>query len=408
MDFLVVRPYTPKFARWFLATAFMLLPAQPRALTAQSTSQSSASQVTDTIWYVTNRASKSGAWQNVRGAGLTYGVRAFQVVPKSGAQFPWSAAIRKNVLADSQISAEDWSQRLLKSSLEGAAAGLPVLVYVHGYASSFKEVTEQAAELRRRGNFQGPMVVFSWPANGSGFAAPTLDHLLTRAYWRDADRATESVPDLVAVLQDLSRTFGASRLVVAAHSMGNMLLDGALRNRTLADSLAVTPLRAVAFLAPDVDETYFADSVVALARRSSLRQVLYGGRNDRLLQISSIIHGAPRAGQLQRKASWGANLEVVDVTDARVSGNWWIRHFGTNHAFRRRPDAVNDFFGLVLRDLPSDCRGTSDSWMREADGIWRLRAAQESTTTASPATADADSSLRDSAAVSSPVCSQAR
>ena len=413
MDFLVVRSHSVIVARRFLTAALVLWSGQPRALTAQAASPSE-SQVTDTIWYVTNRASKSEGWQNERGSDLTYGVRTFQVVPKPGAQLPWSAAIRKIVLADTQISAEAWSERLTKSSLDGAAADLPVLVYVHGYASSFKEVTEQAAELRRRGNFQGPVVVFSWPAAGSGFAAPTLDHLLTRAYWRDADRATASIPHRVVVLRDLARTLGASRMVVAAHSMGNMMLDGALRDPALADSLAVTPLRAVAYLAPDVDETYFADSLVAVARRSASRQVLYGSRNDRLLQISSVIHGAPRAGQLVRKAPWSSDLEVLDVTDARVSGNWWIRHFGTNHAFRRRPDAVSDFFGLVLRDLPPDCRAVSNAWVRDAAGLWRLQraAASESssavTNMASPAPADADSVPRTPVVASGPDCSDSR
>jgi len=422
MDFLVVRSHTLVFARQLVAAALMLCSAQACALPAQSASLQPASpqaaatqvvaQVTDTIWYVTNRAPKSGGWQNERGAGLTYGVRSFQVVPKPGKQFPWSAAIRKNVLADSQISREAWSERLVKSSLQDGAADLPVLVYVHGYASSFKEATEQAAELRRRGNFKGPLVVFSWPASGSGFAAPTLDHMLTRAYWRDADRAKESIPDLVTVLQDLTRQLGASRVVIAAHSMGNMMLDGALRDSTLADSLAITPLRAVAYLAPDVDETYFADSLVTFARGISSRQVLYGSRNDRLLQISSVVHGAPRAGQLVRKAPWSADLEVLDVTDARVSGNWWIRHFGTNHAFRRRPDAVSDFFGLVLRDLPADCRGSSEAWTRSADGSWRLQRAvpqtqQASASSVSPS-ADADSISRPDPAPTGPACTDAR
>jgi esterase/lipase superfamily enzyme len=203
-------------------------------------------------------------------------------------------------------------------------------------------------------------------------------------------------------------------MVVAAHSMGNMMLDGALRDQTLADSLAVSPLRTVAYLAPDVDETYFADSLVAVARRSASRQVLYGSRNDRLLQISSVIHGAPRAGQLARKTPWSSDLEVLDVTDARVSGNWWIRHFGTNHAFRRRPDAVSDFFGLVLRDLPADCRAVSNAWVRDAGGLWRLQraAASESasaaTNTSSQAPTDTDSIPRTAVVASGPDCSDSR
>ena len=375
MDVCLVKSGRSVVATRVLAAAMVLWSGHARALAAQSgPPQVPAPAATDTIWYVTNRTPSGTGWQNQRGE-LTYGVRTFQVAPKPGAELPWTAGVRKLVLADSAIPEGAWADRLTQSSLHGAAAGLPVFVYVHGYGTSFTEATEQAAELRRRGNFEGPVVVFSWPAGGSGFARPTLDQPLTRAYWRDAERARESIPDLVVVLQQLASTLGASRLVVASHSMGSTVVDGALRDQALSDALAVTPLRATAFLSPDVDATYFADSLISVARRSSSRQVLYGSRNDRMLKISSIIHGAPRAGQLGQKAPWSADVEVLDVTDARVAGNWWIRHFGTNHAFRRRPEAVQDLFNLVLRDVPADCRATSDSWVHEPDGSWRLQGA---------------------------------
>ncbi len=385
-------------ARRALAAAFVLWAGHAHGLAAQSPSPAVASQATDSIWYVTNRAQSADGWRNLRDSTLHYGVRTFAVAPKPGEQFPWTGGVRKRVLADSALPPDAWSDRLTQSSLHGAAAALPVLVYLHGYGTSLREATEQAAELRRRGNFEGPVVVFSWPAAESGFARPTLDRPLTSAYWRDADRANESVPDLVLVLRDLTRTLGASRLVVAAHSMGGTVVDGALRDAVLSDALAVTPLRATAFLAPDVDATYFTDSLLVVARRTSSRQVLYGSRNDRMLQISSIIHGTARAGQLVQK-TWPADLEVLDMTDARVAGNWWIRHLGTNHAFRRRPDAVSDFFGVVLRDVPAECRATSDVWVRESDRSWRLQG---------PASAaDSDSAPRAPAISSNGTCPDA-
>ena len=97
----MVRSGKSVMAGRMLAAALLLWSAPLRAFPAQSASTSSHSAgaaspqaaspqaaplVTDTIWYVTNRAPKTGGWQDERALDLRYGVRSFQVVPKPGAR----------------------------------------------------------------------------------------------------------------------------------------------------------------------------------------------------------------------------------------------------------------------------------------------------------------------------------
>lgn len=336
---------------------------------------------TDTIWYATNRAPVGARWRDEPGA-PSFGARTFSVGTAVVGDLLWSASVPAKLLGDTAMAREDWLAALGAGLFSQAQPDLPILVYVHGFGTSFEEATEQAAELRRRGSFTGPTVVFSWPSRGNGLAWPTLKHPLSNAYWRDQSQARESIPQLVTLLRDLVSRYSASRVVVVAHSMGNQVLDGAIRDSTIGPRLALTPLRTLAFVLPDVDATWFTDSLLTQAQRTSTRQVLYGARNDRMLLASSFVNKSPRAGRLDGSASWPESLEVVDMTDGPVTGSWFMRRFGTNHALRRRPAAILDLFGIVLRGAPASCRSALSLVARDSVERWRLTPARTPMTSA--------------------------
>jgi esterase/lipase superfamily enzyme len=299
---------------------------------------------TDSVWVFTNRARIGSEWQQARGP-LSHLVRAFQVTPIRSDPVPYE--VRLSVRATHE---RPLVQRTMLAALRSELArhsGAMVL-HVHGYATSLDEAAEEAAEMRRRGAFTGPMAVFAWPAHAIGVTWPAPGKLFTNAYWQDASAAAESAADLAQLLLMLVDTMGAERIVVSAHSMGNQLLAKALDHPDVRTALSRTPLRAIVFASPDMDREQFRDEVVPATTPLAHRRVLYGARDDVMLRMSALLHnGRPRAGLLEHGFSWPATLDVVDITEGRVAAPWFGAWFDTNHALRRHGTALTDLFTIV-------------------------------------------------------------
>lgn len=331
----------------------------------------------DTVWYITNRAQRGDAWVNER-ADLSYGVRTFHVAPLRQDKVSFEVRLDVKSLGASPLASGDFLASLTRSLREaGPERGL--LLHVHGYATSINEATEEAAEMRRRGGFRGPMVVFAWPANDIGVTWPASKRLFTHAYWQDSVAAARSANDLARAVETLVREIGAERIVVSAHSMGNQVLAAALHDTALSQQLRRTPLRGLAFVSPDVDREYFRDSVAPSASAQSARVTLYGARNDMLLKLSGTIHnGRPRAGLLEAGVRWPSTLHVVDITDGRAAAFWLGPWADTHHALRREASALVDLFSIVLSNAPVTCRAalgaiqTPSALSSEAAAHWRL------------------------------------
>lgn len=323
---------------------------------------------TDSVWVFTNRVQANGEWQSVRGP-LQHLVRAFEVSPIRPDPVPYEVRLS---VRDAHERALSQAAMLHALRTELARSDGAMVLHVHGYATSLDEATEEAAEMRQRGGFEGPMAVFAWPARSLGVTWPAPGRVLTNAYWQDADAAAASADDLAHLLLTLVGTLGADRVVVSAHSMGNQLLARALGHPDLRAVLSHTPLRALVFASPDVDREAFRDEIVPLAQPLARRRVLYGARDDHMLRMSSIVHdGRARAGLLDADFTWPSTLEVVDITDGRVAAPWFGSWFDTNHALRRHGTALTDLFTIVAGNAPAAARQTLGFMTRDERGAWR-------------------------------------
>lgn len=352
-----------------LALAFLL--GAPRPAESSGGVRGHAETVpapTDSVWVFTNRAQVNGEWRSERGP-LQHLVRAYQVTPIRSDPVPYEVRMTVRETHERSLAQTAMLGALHSELVRGDAA---MVLHVHGYATSLDEATEEAAEMRQRGGFAGPMAVFSWPARSVGVTWPTPSRVLTNAYWQDAETAEASAEDLAHVLLTLVGTLGADRVVVSAHSMGNQLLARALEHPDLRVVLSHTPLRAIVFASPDVDRERFRDEVVPLAQPLAQRRVLYGARDDHMLRMSSIVHdGRARAGLLDPAFTWPSTLEVVDITDGRVAAPWFGSWFDTNHALRRHGTALTDLFAIVAGNEPADTRGALGIMSRDARGAWQ-------------------------------------
>ena len=177
-----------------------------------------------------------------------------------------------------------------------------ILVFVHGFNTSFEEARWRAGQIAADSHFGGVPILFTWPTRGG---------LL--AYASDKDSATASRDAFEELLQNLAKTPGLGRIHILAHSMGCWLTMEALReiaisgNRDLGGHLGEVMLAA-----PDIDMDIFAKQ---MARIAPAEVTVFATANDRALSLSSWIADArQRVGAIDpSKPKDKAALEQLGV-----------------------------------------------------------------------------------------------
>jgi len=188
-----------------------------------------------------------------------------------------------------------------------------VLIYVHGYNNSFDEGVLRLTQLTDDLNMTGVAVHYSWPS-----AAHPL------AYEYDQDSvlfARDGLEDLIAQVH----AAGARRVVIAAHSMGGILVVEALRQMDIAHPGSVAKaIDGVVLLSPDIDVEVFKTQ---LSRIQDVPQpfLLFVSQRDRALSLSGRLTGQrERLGNIRNYSELaGLNLTILDVTQFSIG----IGHF---------------------------------------------------------------------------------
>ncbi len=157
------------------------------------------------------------------------------------------------------------------------AEGKPVVLLIHGFNESWQgdmKLTELVSE--GLGD-DYTIVPFSWDSLGSVFA-----------YLQDRERAARSAGDLMAALIDLTAVY---RPRVIAHSMGNFLLQEALKLVTGATAAYMDRLVMVA-----ADVPFDALATSNIAQLTERGTVMYSSRDGALLG-SAALHVGERLGE---------------------------------------------------------------------------------------------------------------
>lgn len=185
-------------------------------------------------------------------------------------------------------------------SADIAARGGRVMVFIHGYNTSFDSAVYRATQIAQDSGYPGTPVLFSWASGGS-----------TKDYVYDRESASVARDQLEVTLRLLAQS-GARRIDIVAHSMGTWVTMEALRqlaitgNRDLGGKLG-----DVVLASPDIDVDVF---------RSQMRR--YGkpdrpfflmlSEDDRALRLSGILAGNKRVGDYKNAADL-AELGVIVV-----------------------------------------------------------------------------------------------
>lgn len=212
-----------------------------------------------------------------------------------------------------------------------------VLLYIHGYNTTFEYAVLRAAQLVHDLEFPGSGIAFSWPSAGA-----------TTGYFHDEEQAAASAGALRHLLQQLvagsEETASGRRCHVIVHSMGNRVFLAAARQFEL-DNPGRKIFGHVALAAPDVDAVTFAALVPAVIRQAE-STTLYYCQSDRALLASRTIHVDKPVGM---SPFFTDGLTTINADNANTS-------FLGHGYYASAHQLLLDMKLLVLHNLPPDQR----------------------------------------------------
>ncbi|MCV2350806.1 alpha/beta hydrolase [Paucibacter sp. Y2R2-4] len=216
-----------------------------------------------------------------------------------------------------------------------------VLLFVHGYNTTFATAAERAAQLAYDLAFPGPTVLFSWPSDGD---------LLW--YTRDEEKARTAWRQMAKVLDQLTRLGPGVPVYVVAHSMGNRVLTQGLAELLRQRPGADKAFRQVILASPDLGEEEFRQRwIYELKSANAPRYTLYASKQDVPVALSAWLHGERRLG------SGGTDIAVlagIDSIDASAITKEW---FGLSHSYFGDSETVmSDLFLIIHQGLEPNKR----------------------------------------------------
>jgi esterase/lipase superfamily enzyme len=324
----------------------------------------------DTVWYISARARDEGRDTRDLAPTLEYGLAIFRHATDAA---PRTDALELMLVDSVQLAEADFVAALARRTRATAAPQDFALFYVHGFGTSLHEAWTFAASARVRGGSDAPWIAFCWPSNGAGIARPTLREPLSQAYVDDSTAAVASGPAFDRALRAVVGAVGASQLLLVAHSLGGQLVGETLaQDIPLRTFLGAAPLRAIAFVAPDVEARRFTEYTVPALEALTDRLVLYTSSRDRVLEVSGDRSATRRAGRHRSTPLSHAGLETVDATDGLRAEGWLQRTFGNHHAIGQATASLFDLSWIVGGRRPPDCRRAIGSAESSAAGVWVL------------------------------------
>jgi len=194
----------------------------------------------------------------------------------------------------------------VKNDITGSGKNL--LIFIHGFANSFKDGITRAAFNREWFAASGiadadtTVIAFSWPSLGQLIAAPP--HLLPDDYLRDQAQAGQSgfhIATFLKVVEPLITAVRAQgrRAFLLAHSMGNFALQAAVES-WFSHGNPATALFDEVFLAA-ADERFDTFGFPAGARLSRLKNLvarisIYYSVRDIAMYLSFAVNLIARLG----------------------------------------------------------------------------------------------------------------
>jgi esterase/lipase superfamily enzyme len=220
------------------------------------------------------------------------------------------------------------------------------LIYVHGFNTKYEEAVLRASQLAYDLKYQGPVIVFNWPAGsvGDGFD----EVMLKKTYQINKINAIGSINPFIEFLQEMQKqgikanfmvhSMGHQIVLTALHQVGQQLSPSNLQNNN-ETSNSKQIIQELFLLAPDYDANLFQQNLTIIKPLAN-RITLYCSQNDKALSASKITNNNHRLGECIKIND--PNLDVINVTNIDNS------LIGLGHSYFKHKPVLTDIYLALL------------------------------------------------------------
>jgi esterase/lipase superfamily enzyme len=265
-----------------------------------------------------------------------------------------------------------------------------VVLFVHGYHSSFETAALTMGELCHFLGRDFVCGIFTWPAGGQ--------RGILFGYDVDRESSEYAIEDLVKLIRIVGRTPGVERVHLIAHSRGTNTLSSALAELSAeAYTLRSSPEREfhignVVLIAPDLDGDVAVtkifkvfsdpdlpfgdspDSKAVIPPAPGLCVTLYVSPDDKAIATAGWLFGSiARLGRINATMFTPEQIEaigmlrVVDIVEVRGTTDFFGHHY-----FVSNPQVSADIIAMLRYDLRPNEPGRPLEHV--AGPFWRVRA----------------------------------
>jgi esterase/lipase superfamily enzyme len=229
-----------------------------------------------------------------------------------------------------------------------------VLVYIHGYRTTFIEAATRAAQLHVDLNHPGHTAFFSWPSRGT-----------TAGYFADEDSVQHAERHLLRFLTELHQQAEAEQINVLAHSMGNRALLRVAMRLAHTERTDLPRLGHVFLAAADVGRHFYQAEATAYGTIADT-VTSYVSSRDKALKSSGIVHRGDRAG-LTPPHTHVAGIDTIDATDIDLT---YLCH---GYYAAARPVLTDMHLILRGNDQPQNRIGLESRTEPSGQVVWQIR-----------------------------------
>jgi len=205
------------------------------------------------------------------------------------------------------------------------------LIFIHGFNVKHEQAVVRASQIAYDLKYQGPVVLFSWPAGaGDSFFE---DKLLKKTYDSNFRNAQVSASTFKIFISKLIEAKVTPNILV--HSMGHQVVLPALFD--LGKDRSEAPLGEVILNAPDFESDLFVRNIDVL-KNISRRVTLYCSYNDKAMLASETVNSNKRLGAC-------SYMEGIDTINVSLLDN---TTFGLGHGYYASRPILTDVFQVLL------------------------------------------------------------
>lgn len=256
-------------------------------------------------------------------------------------------------ILDNNVVNQNHFIKLLKEKFEDSGAN-DVLLFIHGFNTSFKDAIYRTAQLGYDLCFRGAVTAFSWPSQGRG-----IDYI------SDIQSAEYSIPFLSDFIELILSSSNIGRFHIIAHSMGNLILCKALEKLNSKGIYPNSIINQIILAAPDIDRDVFFTQILPIIKTTP-NITLYACDKDNALKISRKL----RSNYI-RLGEGGNNLLVADGLDSIDASEVKMTTLGHTY-FAQETSLLNEIH-MVLENLPPNSRMLQECFNAKQQKYWKLK-----------------------------------